>query len=45
MLASAIQSFVEQKSDAKVFQVRVDCMLKDEARREKEEMCCEKDNK
>jgi hypothetical protein len=45
MLASAIQSFADQKSDAKVFQVRVNCMLKDEARCEKEEMRCEKDDK
>jgi hypothetical protein len=45
MLASAIQSFADQKSGAKVFEVRVDCMLKDEARREKEELRREKDDK
>ena len=44
MLASAIQSFANQKSDAKVFQVKVDCMLKDDARREKEETRREKDD-
>jgi hypothetical protein len=38
MLASAIQSFADKKSDAKVFQVRVNCMLKNNARCEKEEM-------
>jgi hypothetical protein len=32
-------------ASAKVFQVRVNCMLKDEARREKKEMRCEKDDK
>ena len=44
MLASAIQSFANQKSDAKVFQVKDDCMLKDDARREKEETRREKDD-
>jgi hypothetical protein len=43
LLAFAIRDFTKHKGNSRVLDVKVDCMLKDEGRRKKEEQLLERE--